>query len=317
MANPQVEKGHTKIANEILEQLMRIYLSPNQWQVLMCIIRKTYGYQKKVDFITNSQIVEATGMHKSHVSRALHSLEVINLITRNSKNIGFQKDWEKWQKLSKLVPNKLPELVTKKLPELVTNEKLPELVTLNEKLPELVTKNGELPELVTLNEKLPELVTNEKLPDMQLKLPDTTTKVTSALVTQKKKETIKKKYIYSLFLKFWETYPKKEAKEKAQQVFIKLNPSEELLAVIIKAIKLQQQTPQWLEDGGKFIPLPASWLNGKRWEDEIPTAKILASPEDKRYSVEDYLDKEAPKVKPNGHTPVVPEVKTEKEEAHG
>jgi len=314
MANPQVEKGHTKIANEILEQLMRIYLAPNQWQVLMCIIRKTYGFQKKVDYITNSQIVEATGMHKSHVSRALHSLEIMNLITRNGKNIGFQKDWEKWQKLSKLITNKLPELVTNKLPELVTNEELPELVTLNEELPELVTKNKELPELVTLNEELPELVTNEKLPKMQLKLPDTTTKVTSALVTQKKKETIQKKYIYSLFLKFWGTYPRKEAKEKARQVFVKINPSEELLETILKAIKLQQQTPQWVENGGKFIPLPASWLNGKRWEDEIPTAKISASPEDKRYSVEDYLSKEAPEVKNNGHTPVV---KPAKEEAHG
>ena len=56
MANPQLEDGYTEIANEILEALMRLHLSPNQWQVILCIIRKTYGFKKKVDYIANSQI---------------------------------------------------------------------------------------------------------------------------------------------------------------------------------------------------------------------------------------------------------------------
>ncbi|TRO38611.1 hypothetical protein EQ832_12025 [Pseudomonas sp. ALS1131] len=25
----------------------------------------------------------------------------------------------------------------------------------------------------------------------------------------------------------------------------------------------------WIKDGGQFVPLPASWLNGHRWEDEL------------------------------------------------
>ncbi|TBV01264.1 hypothetical protein DNK34_21550 [Pseudomonas dryadis] len=29
------------------------------------------------------------------------------------------------------------------------------------------------------------------------------------------------------------------------------------------------QRPDWLKDNGQFVPLPASWLNGKRWEDEL------------------------------------------------
>ncbi|MNH08813.1 hypothetical protein D3C79_682460 [compost metagenome] len=28
----------------------------------------------------------------------------------------------------------------------------------------------------------------------------------------------------------------------------------------------------WTKDGGQFIPHAATWLNGKRWEDELPTA---------------------------------------------
>ena len=67
MAKPQPENGHTRIANEILEHLMRTHLSSNQWQVLLCIIRKTYGFQKKVDYIANKQIGEATGLGKQVV----------------------------------------------------------------------------------------------------------------------------------------------------------------------------------------------------------------------------------------------------------
>lgn len=162
MANPQKENGYTAISNEIIEHLIQIHLSPNQWQVILCILRKTYGYNKKIDYIANFQISEATGLHKSHVSRALCLLEMMNLITRKGKYIGIQKDWERWRKLSKLV----------------TNEKLPETATLNTELPKQVTE--------------------QKLPILQPKLPITATKVTSPLVTQKKKETIQKKVVESL-----------------------------------------------------------------------------------------------------------------------
>ena len=100
MANPQLEDGHTRIANELLEQLMKRHLSPNQWRVLLCIIRKTYGFQKKIDYIANFQIVEATGLCKAVVSRCIKELHQAGFITRQGKHIGFQKNWEEWQKLS-------------------------------------------------------------------------------------------------------------------------------------------------------------------------------------------------------------------------
>ena len=100
MANPQLENGHTRIANELMEHLMRLYLAPNQWQVILCIIRKTYGFHKKIDYITNTQICEGTGLVKSTVSRAVTVLKQRNIITRNGKHIGLQKDWEQWQKLA-------------------------------------------------------------------------------------------------------------------------------------------------------------------------------------------------------------------------
>jgi len=37
MANPQAENGYTQIPNEILERLIALHLSPNQWQVLSVV----------------------------------------------------------------------------------------------------------------------------------------------------------------------------------------------------------------------------------------------------------------------------------------
>ena len=154
MARPQLEDGHTQIANEILDELAKLYLSPNQWQVVIFIIRKTYGYRKKVDYIANSQIVEGTGLSKAVVSRVLKKLEKWNIIGRNKKHIGFQKDWEQW--------------------------KLAEQSTSGTELTKQSTKES------CLNGQ-PELA------EQSTELTKQSTKVDSPRVTQKKKETIQKK----------------------------------------------------------------------------------------------------------------------------
>ena len=39
---------------------------------------------------------------------------------------------------------------------------------------------------------------------------------------------------------------------------------------LLTAIERQKCGRQWQEDGGKYIPNPATWLNQGRWEDEVP-----------------------------------------------
>jgi phage replication O-like protein O len=96
MAKPQIENGFTKIANELLDQLCRLDLSPNESRVIWVIIRKTYGFNKKMDRITNSQICEATGIHKSNVSHNVKRLLERQIVYKNGKTIGIQKDYELW-----------------------------------------------------------------------------------------------------------------------------------------------------------------------------------------------------------------------------
>lgn len=71
-----------------------------------------------------------------------------------------------------------------------------------------------------------------------------------------------------LFERFWSAYPKKVAKGTASKAFEKMHPDESLLQDILTALDWQKCTEQWKQNGGKYIPHPASYLNGRRWEDE-------------------------------------------------
>ena len=73
-----------------------------------------------------------------------------------------------------------------------------------------------------------------------------------------------------LFNQFWTAYPKHIAKQSAVKAFEKLKPDEKLLEAMLKAIARQKESKQWEKDGGVFIPYPATWLNQRRWEDELP-----------------------------------------------
>ena len=88
----------------------------------------------------------------------------------------------------------------------------------------------------------------------------------------KKKE--KADALASMFARFWAVYPRKEAKQTALKAFQKINPDEALLATILSAVERFKNTAQWQEDGGQYIPHPATWLNQRRWEDEPPKGGV-------------------------------------------
>jgi phage replication O-like protein O len=105
MADVQVENGHIKIANELIDALCKIPIGLGNAQILLTIFRKTYGWNKKMDRISISQFCEQTGMSRRNVIYCLKRLESMNMITvererRGIKNdvnlVGIQKDYDKW-----------------------------------------------------------------------------------------------------------------------------------------------------------------------------------------------------------------------------
>lgn len=76
------------------------------------------------------------------------------------------------------------------------------------------------------------------------------------------------------FEEFWTAYPRKTAKSTAAKSWASLDPSEETVAAIMAALALFKKSDDWNRDGGQFIPYPATWLNQKRWEDELSPAQV-------------------------------------------
>lgn len=99
-ALPQLENGYTKLANELLEALIGAGLTARQWAVVMAIIRKTYGFNKKADEIGLSQLAVMTGIDKTHLSRTVRELEAAKVIHRqagtHAHSLSINKKHSQW-----------------------------------------------------------------------------------------------------------------------------------------------------------------------------------------------------------------------------
>ncbi|PJD60180.1 DNA replication protein, partial [Enterobacter kobei] len=91
-----IDDGYTRIANELLEAVMAADLTARQLKVVLAVIRKTYGFGKKFDRITNTQIAAMTGIHHTHVCKAKNEMIAMNIIVTNGLAIGVNKVISDW-----------------------------------------------------------------------------------------------------------------------------------------------------------------------------------------------------------------------------
>ena len=82
----------------------------------------------------------------------------------------------------------------------------------------------------------------------------------------KPKPALKAKYAIE-FEQFWEMYPNRKAKPAAERAFIKAREEGTEAAIIFKAVIDHSKDDQWVREGGKYIPHPATFINQKRWLD--------------------------------------------------
>lgn len=72
------------------------------------------------------------------------------------------------------------------------------------------------------------------------------------------------------FDRFWKAYPRKVKKPSAFKAWKRLSPDDALTDQIVAVV----ERTQWPADQ-TYIPHPSSWLNDRRWEDEVtPERKI-------------------------------------------
>ena len=78
------------------------------------------------------------------------------------------------------------------------------------------------------------------------------------------------------FRAWWEMYPRKRDKKKAQSAFKNLTKANRALALAA----LPEHKRYWDREGtpDEFIPHPTTWINGKRWEDELTPSEPKGKP---------------------------------------
>ncbi|HDZ0555250.1 TPA: replication protein [Klebsiella pneumoniae] len=120
-----LDDGFTRIANELLEAVMRAGLSQHQLLVFMAVMRKTYGFNKKSDWVSNEQLSELIGILPHKCSAAKSVLVKRGILTQTGRVIGINKTVSEWsslpvkgtEKKTYLKKVTLPESGKKSLPE--------------------------------------------------------------------------------------------------------------------------------------------------------------------------------------------------------
>jgi len=84
----------------------------------------------------------------------------------------------------------------------------------------------------------------------------------------KNKKNIKNNISIDYFSDFWTDYPKKVDKPRAERAFAKLKMNDDLMNKLMAGL-YKYIDKKWKGKEKEFIPNPATWLNGRRWEDEI------------------------------------------------
>lgn len=102
MANPQLENGYIRIANELYQELYKADLTSSELRIMLFIIYQTYGFNKKMRKMSASYISQYAEIPVQTVRRAISSLINKNFLISKSnghnipKSYGIQKDYDKW-----------------------------------------------------------------------------------------------------------------------------------------------------------------------------------------------------------------------------
>ncbi|MNW38929.1 Bacteriophage replication protein O [compost metagenome] len=139
MANPQLEDGYTRVANEILEAVARAPFNGTQYGIILIIWRYTYGFKRKSHQLATRFIAEAIQSDLSGVKAELNKLierKVIQVIREGNgprpRTIALNKNHEEWLVVESSPPvskkssgRELSTIVVEDSPPLVVEDSLP------------------------------------------------------------------------------------------------------------------------------------------------------------------------------------------------
>lgn len=121
----QLEDGFTRVANELLDAVMASGLSETELCVVLAVWRKTYGYNKKMDWVSNDQLEQMIAKHHTHCSTAKNQLVAKKVLVQEGRSVGMNTSIIEWKTkingfcktLAKPAKDSLAEVANKNLAE--------------------------------------------------------------------------------------------------------------------------------------------------------------------------------------------------------
>lgn len=92
----QLEDGYAKLSNILLEAYAGADITKRQFKVLLAILRKTYGWNKPMDRISDSQIAEIANLPVKRCNEAKLELVRMGLIKQQGGMFGPNKNIDEW-----------------------------------------------------------------------------------------------------------------------------------------------------------------------------------------------------------------------------
>lgn len=107
MANPQLEDGYIRIANEVWQRLRQLNLSSTEWKILLYVIEKTWGFHKKEAPVSLLEFSKNCGCTKRSANKILNEMISKKIILKQKDSVqldatpkasiyGFNKDFDEW-----------------------------------------------------------------------------------------------------------------------------------------------------------------------------------------------------------------------------
>ena len=242
-----LDNGYTKLANELYEELIGANLTKNQAKVAHAICRKTYGFNKKTDRISDSQLAELTRLPRQKVNKAKNELITMKVIVKVGMAIGPNKNLTEWD-----IPDchQNGVIVTKTVTKSVTKS-----------VTALSPKQGHTKETITKEKKENKNTMSEEVRSANKKSNSEPTKPDPFLEPFEKI--------------FWVAGMRKVGKDKSKSAFKSKFKEwrKETGGTIDEFAKLLADDIQYRLRSQQFgfdKMHPTTYLNGSRWTDEKP-----------------------------------------------
>ncbi|HDC2633591.1 TPA: replication protein [Salmonella enterica] len=91
-----LDDGYARLSNMLLEAYSGADLTKRHFKVLLAILRKTYGWNKPMDRITDSQLSEITKLPVKRCNEAKLALVRMNIIKQQGGMFGPNKNISEW-----------------------------------------------------------------------------------------------------------------------------------------------------------------------------------------------------------------------------